>query len=220
MSQDLRDRVAGDDGSPQEGVPGRSPRLPPIAYPILGTLFGGALVWAFSRVLLAVSAEAARAIALFMAVNILIGAALVAYGRRVRRRPASFPLLLLAFALMIAAGIVSLNLTASPEAGGGEGGAEGQSVQLAAIDIQFSTAQISVTAGSPVVLDFDNQDAGTPHNVAVFQGDDPTGAVVFRGELVTGVTATTYSLPALEAGSYYFHCDVHPQMAGTITVSG
>jgi len=47
VSVEEPDPVAGRDGG---GV-----RLPPIAYPILAVVFGGAFVWAFSRFLLAVS---------------------------------------------------------------------------------------------------------------------------------------------------------------------
>jgi plastocyanin len=28
---------------------------------------------------------------------------------------------------------------------------------------------------------------------------------------------TTYDVPELEAGTYYFQCDVHPNMNGTVT---
>jgi plastocyanin len=36
--------------------------------------------------------------------------------------------------------------------------------------------------------------------------------------VVTGPTTTTYDIPALKPGTYYFHCDVHPTMNGTATV--
>src|SRR6266496_2087660 len=81
--------------------------LPPIAYPLLAVLFGGALVWSFSRVLLAVGKDQAVAIAILMALNILVGSALIAYGSRVRRRPAALPFLVLAGAALIAVGLVA-----------------------------------------------------------------------------------------------------------------
>ena len=64
---------------PQE----KRPALPPVAYPILGLVFGGILVFSFSRVLLAVTKATAPAIGLLMALNILVGASMVAYGGRV-----------------------------------------------------------------------------------------------------------------------------------------
>jgi plastocyanin len=36
---------------------------------------------------------------------------------------------------------------------------------------------------------------------------------------VTGPGQAKYEIPALDAGEYYFHCDVHPTMNGTVTVS-
>jgi plastocyanin len=55
--------------------------------------------------------------------------------------------------------------------------------------------------------------------VAIFQGTDATGKNVFRGAIVQGGQSATYNVPALTAGSYYFHCDVHPTlMFGTLTV--
>jgi hypothetical protein len=42
----------------------------------------------------------------------------------------------------------------------------------------------------------------------------------FAGDLVTGPATATYDVPAIPAGTYFFHCDVHPtQMFGTF-VSG
>ena len=53
------------------------------------------------------------------------------------------------------------------------------------------------------------------HNVEIKDG---SGKDVFKGDLVTGVTTTTYTVPALTAGAYTFNCTVHPNMTGTLTV--
>jgi plastocyanin len=42
-------------------------------------------------------------------------------------------------------------------------------------------------------------------------------APTFAGEIVTGPKQIVYNVPALPAGSYYFSCQVHPNMHGTIT---
>jgi hypothetical protein len=52
---------------PRDETPSRSPRLPPVAYPLLGLVFGAILVFSFSRILLAVSKDAAPVIALLVA---------------------------------------------------------------------------------------------------------------------------------------------------------
>ena len=148
MSVEEPDPVAGRDG--------RAVRLPPIAYPILAVLFGGALVWSFSRILLAVSdytieigsvhiegKAATAAIALLMALNVLIGAALVAYGGRVRRRPASYPLLLGAGVILIAGGITATTLGAPPAE------AKVQTVNLVAQGTAFQQKTLTFATGRP-----------------------------------------------------------------------
>ena len=48
--------------------------------------------------------------------------------------------------------------------------------------------------------------------------DESLDEVLFRGDLVTGPAKVDYDVPALPAGTYYFQCDVHPSMNGTVTV--
>ena len=193
--------------------------LPPIAYPILAVLFGGALVWSFSRILLAVSKHAAPAIALLTALNILIGAALVAYGARVRRKPASFPLLIGAGLAVIAAGIVAASVE-KPEAAAREKGPAPQVVPLVAQGIKFLPTNLSVRSGGSVVIDFSNKDTSTPHNVALFDGKDASAPAIGHFPIITGPSSTKYTFTAPKPGTYFFHCDVHPvQMTGTLTVT-
>jgi plastocyanin len=91
-------------------------------------------------------------------------------------------------------------------------GTAGDAVTIVAKDITFTTPQVSVAAGKPVTIEFDNQD-GAPHNIAI---SDASGASVFKGDIVAGTTVT-YQVPALAAGTYTFICEVHPDMKGTIT---
>jgi plastocyanin len=70
----------------------------------------------------------------------------------------------------------------------------------------------SVTAGAAFSLVFDNRD-GAPHNVAI-SSDEGFSNVVFRGDIVTA-SSITYEVPALTAGTYWFRCDVHPDMTGS-----
>src|SRR5205823_7240997 len=92
----------------------RRPRLPPVAYPVLGLVLGGILVFSFSRVLLAVSKDAAPVIALLLAVNILIGPAHVAAGSGLLSRPACSPLRVLAAQPTVGVGLLALNLMKRP----------------------------------------------------------------------------------------------------------
>ncbi len=81
--------------------------------------------------------------------------------------------------------------------------------------IAFTVASLSAPAGAPFQIAFDNQDAGTPHNIDI---KDAGGASVFKGDIFNGVATKTYDVGPLTAGSYTFVCDVHPNMTGTLTV--
>ena len=74
---------------------------------------------------------------------------------------------------------------------------------------------VEAPASQPFQIKFTNNDAGTPHNVAIKDG---SGTEVFKGEIFPGVDTRTYSVPALPAGTYTFVCSVHPNMTGTLTV--
>ena len=39
------------------------------------------------------------------------------------------------------------------------------------------------------------------------------------GEIITGVASETIPVDALDPGDYFFQCDVHPQMTGTLTAA-
>ena len=40
------------------------------------------------------------------------------------------------------------------------------------------------------------------------------------GSTIESGQTTTLDVSALEAGEYYFQCDLHPEMNGTVVVSG
>jgi plastocyanin len=91
-------------------------------------------------------------------------------------------------------------------------------INLVASNITFDQSQLSAPAGAPFAIQFDNQDAGTQHNVAIYTDSSAT-TNLFRGAIVTGPAQQAYSVPALQPGTYYFRCDIHPnQMNGTFTV--
>jgi plastocyanin len=102
--------------------------------------------------------------------------------------------------------------------GGGGGGGNGGGVVVVAKDIAFDTDTIDLPADTESQIDFDNQDPGVPHNIAIYTDDTLTESL-FVGEIVNGVAQVVYDVPALAEGEYYFRCDVHPTMEGTVVVS-
>ena len=77
----------------------------------------------------------------------------------------------------------------------------------------FEPSEIAAPAGTSFEMFFRNLDPA-PHNVSIF-----TDASVSESRFVGGVitdASTVYRVPALEAGSYFFRCDVHPEMTGTL----
>ncbi len=91
-------------------------------------------------------------------------------------------------------------------------------VKVVAKGIAFTTKTIAAPASQPFDLIFDNQDGGVPHNVAIYT-DSSAATPLFVGTIVTGPRVTTYHVPALQPGTYFFRCDVHHQMTGTVTVA-
>jgi predicted lipoprotein with Yx(FWY)xxD motif len=92
-------------------------------------------------------------------------------------------------------------------------------IALTAQNMSFTPNNISVAAGSSVTINFTNKDATVPHNFSVYS-DANYSIPFFRGNAVTGPGTTTYTFTApTAAGTYYFRCDIHPNMRGTLTVT-
>jgi plastocyanin len=92
--------------------------------------------------------------------------------------------------------------------GDGDGAAPTGAPAGAALEISgFQFGAVTVGAGGQVTVN--NRD-GAPHTVTADDG-------AFDSGQVGGGGATTFSAPSA-AGSYDFHCDIHPEMSGTLTV--
>jgi plastocyanin len=96
-------------------------------------------------------------------------------------------------------------------------------IKLVAKDIAFDKPCIAVAAGKPFTIDFDNQDAGTPHNVDIYTDSSAKthlGGAKDATDTIAGPATTTYDISSLDPGNYYFQCDIHPtQMNGTLIVA-
>ncbi len=88
-------------------------------------------------------------------------------------------------------------------------------IKLDALNIAFTQTSLTAPANTAFDLQFNNQDASVPHNVVIL---DSSGKAVFTGDIFNGPATKDYSVPALAAGAYTFHCAVHPNMTGTLTI--
>jgi plastocyanin len=105
---------------------------------------------------------------------------------------------------------------ASPAPSGPAASADPNALQISAKDLKFSTSQLNAPADKAFSLVFDNQE-GAPHNVAIYK-DESASQKVFGQDPFGGPKTVTYQVGPLAAGSYFFRCDVHTDMKGTLTV--
>lgn len=98
-------------------------------------------------------------------------------------------------------------------------GAPQDRVAIVAKGIAFDKFCIALPAGKDYEIEFDNQDANVAHNVAIYKTEaaDPKD-VLLPGQIFNGIAKRTYEATAPEAGDYFFRCDVHPIMSGTVIV--
>ena len=94
---------------------------------------------------------------------------------------------------------------------------EGGVLEFSAQDLKFSAPCMVATAGEPFTIQFTNDDT-QPHNVAIYP-DSSKGDALMNGEVITTQgDSRDYAVEALDEGSYYFDCTVHPEMQGTLYV--
>lgn len=99
----------------------------------------------------------------------------------------------------------------------------GQTVEITAQNVVFSTRTLTARTGGQVRVRLDNKDSGVEHNIAFYPSSTSLTAPLAPGSIGTvfkgpAVDDTVFTLPA--AGSYFFRCDIHPTtMTGTFTVN-
>ena len=121
---------------------------------------------------------------------------------------------LLTLSLVAAAAISAACSTASAQpAASAPAGPVADGPTIVAKDMKFAPATVEVKAGTNLTLHFDNQDSA-PHNVAIFK-DSSASTPISLGEIVSS-SKKDQVVPALAAGTYFFRCDVHHDMTGTI----
>ncbi len=182
----------------------------PIGLPGTIIVLAGIGVISLSRLMLALSREAAPVVGSIIAFLILGGFYLVS-SRQLGRRTLT----------TLAVGSAGLVL-ASGVAGAVKGEREfhhpeaGHAFVLAAENLEFDKSDLDLPAEAEIKLKFENHD-DVQHNFALLEREG--GEPLFRGDII-GKGRTVYEFTTPEAGTFYFQCDVHPvEMNGRVRVS-
>jgi plastocyanin len=88
----------------------------------------------------------------------------------------------------------------------------------------FDPTCLAVTADTAFTVTLDNTDPSVIHNWELFTDSSAAtrvGGANGPSDVVAPTTSATYNLDALDPGTYYFHCDIHPTtMQGVLEVVG
>jgi plastocyanin len=91
-------------------------------------------------------------------------------------------------------------------------------VKVVAKNTAFDTDEIHLPADMPSKIAFDNEDP-FDHNLSIYEDDSASGEPLFTIEQFSGPATRTKDVDPLAEGKYYFRCDIHPTMNGTVVVA-
>lgn len=202
-------------------VSGVRVRVPLVFVVPIGALLLIALVTIlFSQVLLNLPKEAATTVALALAANILIASAVIAFRQRTDAVTMAELFVVVSYPVVIGVVLAVIGFGTgegvAEEEAGGAGGAGGATQVIVAEGLAFDTDEIELPAGEETSLTVDNKDT-VLHNLAIYE-DDSASQDLFIGADVAAGSSLDYSVPPIDAGTYYFHCDYHPSMNGEVVV--
>ena len=136
-------------------------------------------------------------------------------------RRSALPILTLALGLLLAAcssgGGEATESAAGGDTAGGTVAVENGVVEVTAENLEFNAEVIEAPAGEDFTIRLVNNDTA-PHNISVYSEEG--GEEIAKGDTAEGGATVETVVPALEPGEYYFVCDIHPNMNGTLVVEG
>ena len=101
--------------------------------------------------------------------------------------------------------------------GGGTATVTDGAVEITAADLAFDATTIEATAGEDFTITLVNDDSA-PHNISIYSEEG--GDQIVLGDTAEAGQSVTVDVSALEPGTYYFQCDIHPDMNGSVVVGG
>jgi plastocyanin len=132
-------------------------------------------------------------------------------------RRGALPGLLVSTSLALAAcGGTAASPSEDNSAGGTVAVVDG-TVDIGADDLAFDASVIQATAGESFTVTLINNDS-VPHNFSVYTEEG--GEAIAQGDIIGEGETDEIEIGALEPGEYYFVCDLHTEMNGTIVVEG
>ena len=192
---------------------GQPVNMLPLTIPLVAFAVIGSFMFLMSRMLLAVNHNVSVIVAIGVAIFILMGGFLVANTPQVATRTLVRAGAGLAI-LFAAGGLAAYGVGQRPE----ERKAGPPAQTVIAKDIAFQTKQLKVPAGAAITVNFKNEDA-VPHNMD-FTVDQEGTQTFYKQDPLPGPITSTYQFTAPKAGTYHYHCDVHPNMTGMLVVTG
>ena len=128
--------------------------------------------------------------------------------------------LILVFATALAAcsGNSEESQPADGDGGNGTATVADGAVEITAEGLAFDATTIEAAAGEDFTITLVNNDSA-PHNISIYTEEGGELARRSGGDRGSGPDRTI-DVSALDAGEYYFQCDIHPDMNGTVVVSG
>ena len=136
-------------------------------------------------------------------------------------RRSALPILTLALGLLLAAcssgGGEATESAAGGDTAGGTVAVENGVVEVTAENLEVNAEVIEAPAGEDFTIRLVNDDTA-PHNISVYTEEG--GEEIAKGDTAEGGATVETVVPALEPGEYYFVCDIHPNMNGTLVVEG
>jgi len=202
-------------------------RVPlPVIVPVAALVVIAVVAFTMSRILLSVPKEVAVILAVAIGANILIACAYIALRPDNARMSWGELAIVALYPVVIGLVLAQMGFATGhgEEATGGGGGGESAPAEgggggaggVSAANVAFDTNEIALAAGEQETIQFVNDDT-VQHNISIYE-DDSAQQDIFVGDIIPGGQEITYEFEAPEPGEYYFQCDVHPTMNGTVTV--
>ena len=91
-------------------------------------------------------------------------------------------------------------------------------VRIVAKDTAWDTDELDLPADTPSKLTVDNEDP-FDHNLSIYEDESASGEPLFTFDAFAGPDTKTFDVDPIPEGNYYFRCDIHPNMEGTVVVA-